>query len=153
MAKLYLLGVLLILVAIGYQYREEIKTLVSNTLEDAGLAKSAKVKKQTTTEKQPSTKETTERDDESESLSSDTNADLNANKNYYNPPFDPDNPSEPIISKSGTRMITLNELAAHGHSGPLKPIWLAMLGRVYDVDKGAEHYYGPKGGYNFFTGK
>jgi hypothetical protein len=71
---------------------------------------------------------------------------------YYNPPFDPSNPSDPIIAKSGTRMITANELAAHGHSGPLKPIWLAMLGMVFDVDKGAEHYYGPEGGYNFFTG-
>ena len=72
---------------------------------------------------------------------------------YYNPPFDPSDPPEPIITKSGTRMVTVNELAAHGHSGPLKPIWLAMLGMVFDVDKGAEHYYGPNGGYKFFAGK
>ena len=72
---------------------------------------------------------------------------------YYNPPFDPENPPEPIYSKSGVRMITKDELAAHGHSGPLKPIYLAMMGKVFDVDKGAEHYYGPKGGYNFFTGQ
>ena len=72
---------------------------------------------------------------------------------YYNPPFDPNNPPQPIYSKSGVKMITKNELAAHGHSGPLKPIWLAIMGKVFDVDKGAKDYYGPKGGYNFFTGK
>lgn len=72
---------------------------------------------------------------------------------YYNPPFDPENPPEPIFSKSGVKMITKNELAAHGHSGPLKPIWLAMVGQVFDVDKGAKDYYGPEGGYKFFTGQ
>ena len=71
---------------------------------------------------------------------------------YYNPPFDPEDPPAPLYSKSGTRLITANELAEHGHSGPLKPIWLAILGKVFNVDKGAEHYYGPDGGYNFFTG-
>ena len=71
---------------------------------------------------------------------------------HFNPIFDPENPPEPIFSKSGTRMITKNELAAHGHSGPLEPIWLAMTGKVFDVSKGAEHYYGPNGGYKFFSG-
>lgn len=71
---------------------------------------------------------------------------------YFNPPFDPENPPEPMYSKSGTRLITWNELAAHGHSGPLKPIWLAMTGKVFDVSKGEEHYYGANGGYKFFTG-
>lgn len=68
----------------------------------------------------------------------------------YNPPFDPDNPVE-LRSKSGTRLLTQNELAAHGSNGPLKPIMLAVLGRVYDVDVGQD-YYGPDGGYNFFAG-
>ena len=71
----------------------------------------------------------------------------------YNPPFDPANPPEPLYSKSGTRLITVNELAAHGVNGTLRPLWLAVAGRVYDVEKGAEHYYGEKGGYNFFTGR
>ena len=71
---------------------------------------------------------------------------------YYNPPFDPDSPPDPLYSKSGVRLVTLNELSQHGHKGPLRPIWLAIMGKVFDVDKGAEHYYGPKGGYNFFTG-
>ena len=72
--------------------------------------------------------------------------------NYYNPPFDAQNPPEPLYSKSGTRLVTINELAAHGSiNGTLRPYWLALLGRIYDVDKG-ENNYGPKGGYNFFTG-
>lgn len=134
MARLYLLGAVLILVAIGYQYREEIRTLVTSKLE----------RKQSPRHEDLGTESDSKPDSSAESEGS---------ANYYNPPFDPKNPPEPIISKSGTRLITLNELAAHGHSGPLKPIWLAILGKVYDVDKGAEHYYGPKGGYNFFTGE
>jgi predicted heme/steroid binding protein len=71
---------------------------------------------------------------------------------YYNPPYDPKNPPDPLYTKSGTRLITLNELAAHGSSnGTLKPYWLAIMGRVYDVSKGDRHY-GPNGGYGFFTG-
>lgn len=72
---------------------------------------------------------------------------------YYNPPYDPADPSEPLYTKSGVRLVTLDELAAHGHSAiPQKPIWLAMMGKVFNVDKGAEHYYGPNGGYKFFSG-
>ena len=75
-------------------------------------------------------------------------------EDYYNPPFDPKNPSEPLFTKSGTRLITINELAAHGSvNGTLRPIWLAIMGRVYDVEKGYDNHYGPNGGYNFFTGR
>ena len=70
---------------------------------------------------------------------------------YYNPPFDP-LVSSPLYSKAGTRLVTLNELAVHGSvNGTLRPYWLAIMGRVYDVDKGERHY-GPDGGYSFFTG-
>ena len=72
---------------------------------------------------------------------------------YFNPPFDPENPPDPIYSKSGVRLITKNELAAHGSNGSLRPLWLAILGKVFDVSKGEEHYYGVNGGYNFFTGQ
>lgn len=69
---------------------------------------------------------------------------------YYNPPFNAQDP--PLYSKAGTRLVTLNELAAHGSiNGTLRPYWLTILGRIYDVDKGETHY-GPKGGYSFFTG-
>ena len=72
--------------------------------------------------------------------------------NYHNPPFDPTSHT-PTYSKAGTRLITLNELAAHASvNGTLRPHWLAIMGRVYDVDKGHTHY-GPEGGYNFFTGR
>ena len=71
---------------------------------------------------------------------------------FYNPPFDPENPPEPLYSKSGIRLVTVNELKAHGADGPLRPLWLGILGKVYDVDKAYDTHYGPKGGYSFFTG-
>ena len=172
MAKLYWLGAALILIAVLYQYRREIKTLVLNlsSEEKETLTKSpttntvkenlkqreaADTKKQKTDSGQSqSEKEKTESESNHEDESKEEkDSSSKASKEYYNPPFDPKNPPDPIYSKTGTRLITLNELAAHGHSGSLKPIWLAIMGRVYDVNKGAEHYYGPNGGYKFFTGK
>jgi len=50
------------------------------------------------------------------------------------------------------RLLTKNELARHGPNGPDKPILLAVMGRVYDVEKGRDNYYGPNGGYKFFSG-
>lgn len=155
MAKLYWLGATLILIAIAYQYRKEIRTLVlkvsTETLSSAKKENSKREGTPSASQKKSSSeseRKTTEGDQEMAKKIA-----LSASPDYYNPPFDPDNPSEPLYSKAGTRMITLNELAAHGHSGPLKPLWLAIMGRVYDVEKGAEHYYGPNGGYKFFTGK
>ena len=140
----YTIGLLLVLLAIGYQYREEIKAVVAKSLK--GLdTKSPEVNH----------KEKRKTSESSTSQEADPGPDKEGfpDPEYYNPPFDSDNPPEPMFSKSGTRLITLNELAAHGHDGPLKPLWLAIMGRVYDVEKGAEHYYGPNGGYKFFTGK
>lgn len=141
MARLYL-GIALILVAVGYQYQEEIQKWVLGATKklqtfqpgDAGQAS-----------KEPETLKTEPKD-------SDSTIAAEKSTDYYNPPFDPNDYTK-IYTESGTRMITRNELAAHGHSGPLKPVWLAVMGRVYDVSKGEEHYYGPKGGYNFFSGK
>jgi len=31
-------------------------------------------------------------------------------------------------------------------------LWLAIMGEIFDVSKGRESYYGPTGGYKFFTG-
>ncbi|XP_065890510.1 neuferricin-like [Dysidea avara] len=50
------------------------------------------------------------------------------------------------------RLLTKEELARHGPNGPDKPILLAVMGRVFDVEKGRDNYYGPNGGYNFFSG-
>lgn len=126
--------VFVVLVAVGFSYRRQIAEIISKTFVDnTSTASSGSDEVNRKTPPPPPIKV--------------------PDADYYNPPFDPDDPSEPIFTKSGTRMVTLNELAAHGHSGPLKPIWLAVMGMVFDVDKGAEHYYGPNGGYKFFTGK
>ena len=160
MAKLYWLGAALILIAVLYQYRREIQTLILNSSKALDSSQSSSVKKNTNTrgtssggdKKKQEGQSTNEKVGEESKNGAKEKPSSTASKTYYNPPFDPNNPPEPFYSKAGTRMITLNELAAHGHDGPLKPLWLAVMGRVYDVDKGAEHYYGPKGGYNFFTG-
>ena len=55
--------------------------------------------------------------------------------------------------RQGVRLITKQELKKHGPNGPLSPIWLSILGQVYDVDKGKDSFYGPNGGYNFFAGR
>ena len=139
---LFTVGLLLILLAVGYQYREEIEAIVTRALK--GLSPEVNHKEKRKTSESPAPSEKSDPGPDREGF---------PDPEYYNPPFDSANPPEPIFSKSGTRMITLNELVAHGHDGPLKPLWLAIMGRVYDVEKGAEHYYGPNGGYNFFTGK
>ena len=72
---------------------------------------------------------------------------------FFNPPFDPSASPAPMYSESGARLITKNELAAHGPEGPLKPVWLAIAGKVFDVEKGAKNYYGEGGGYSFFSGR
>lgn len=186
--RLYLLGVVLVLVAVGYQYREDIQRIVTSAArtsagterqrkESSGRATSEQPEivpgqatppktepraptKTTPTETPPQTgdpKQVTptslEPDVESsEEATTQKIISLDTDPKYHNPPFDPVDPQE-IFSPSGTRLVTLNELAAHGHSGPLKPTWLAVVGKVFDVEKGAEHYYGPNGGYNFFTGR
>ena len=55
--------------------------------------------------------------------------------------------------ENNVRLLTKEELAKHGFNGPNKPLLLAVMGRVYNVEKGKDHYYGPNGGYNFFSGK
>ena len=55
--------------------------------------------------------------------------------------------------RQGVRLIAKRELKQHGPNGPLSPVWLSILGQVYNVDKGKDSYYGPNGGYNFFSGR
>ena len=55
--------------------------------------------------------------------------------------------------ENNVRLLTKEELAKHGFNGPNQPLLLAVMGRVYNVDKGRDHYYGPNGGYNFFSGR
>lgn len=184
--RLYLLGVVLILVAIGYQYREDIQRIVTSASRtSAGTERHSKEPSGQATSEQPAPGQATPPKTEPRAPTKTTPTEtppqagdpkqvtptslepdvgsaeepatqkiisLDTDPKYYNPPFDPENPQE-TFSPSGTRLVTLNELAAHGHSGPLKPTWLAIVGKVFDVEKGVEHYYGPNGGYNFFTGR
>jgi len=52
----------------------------------------------------------------------------------------------------GVRVMTKSELALYNGSPDSPGLYLAILGQVYDVSKGRD-YYGPGGGYAFFSGK
>ena len=151
--SLFYLGVILVLMAVGYQYRDRLGLeRCTTTARDAGGREGGAGKEASRPAREAESR-TTSSEGGAESASEDksSSADKAANQQYYNPPFDAAT-SEVLYSKSGTRLITINELAAHGSKGPLKPIWLSVLGRVYDVDKGVQHY-GPDGGYSFFSGR
>lgn len=49
------------------------------------------------------------------------------------------------------RMLTEDELSLYNGGENSKGLYLAILGQVFDVEKGRKHY-GPGGGYHFFTG-
>lgn len=49
-------------------------------------------------------------------------------------------------------LLTAEELAKHDGSDPNIPVYLAILGRIYDVDKGRRHYE-VGSGYNVFAGR
>ncbi|KAI9179593.1 hypothetical protein H9P43_004921 [Blastocladiella emersonii ATCC 22665] len=48
--------------------------------------------------------------------------------------------------------LTPAELALYNGTDPTLPIYLAVMGDVFDVTAGRE-YYGPGGGYSFFSGR
>lgn len=50
------------------------------------------------------------------------------------------------------RLFTSDELAQYDGEANSKGLYLAILGKVYDVSKGKKHY-GPGGSYHFFVGK
>lgn len=67
-----------------------------------------------------------------------------------------------LLSPSGERLISPTELAFHGIKSTESKeaatagghtIWLSIMGRVYDVTSGGPSYYGPKGSYNFYSGR
>lgn len=49
-------------------------------------------------------------------------------------------------------LLTAEELAKHDGSDPNIPVYLAILGRIYDVEKGRRHYE-VGSGYNVFAGR
>eukprot|EP00096_Caligus_rogercresseyi_P007920 TRINITY_DN2607_c0_g1_i1.p1 TRINITY_DN2607_c0_g1~~TRINITY_DN2607_c0_g1_i1.p1 ORF type:complete len:326 (+),score=88.48 TRINITY_DN2607_c0_g1_i1:40-1017(+) len=56
------------------------------------------------------------------------------------------------VLPSGERLFSKEELRLYDGSSEGKRIFLAILGQVFDVSKGRE-YYGPGGGYAFFSGR
>lgn len=54
--------------------------------------------------------------------------------------------------ESGKVVLTSEELAKYTGEKGSKGLYLAVLGKIYDVQKGSKHY-GPNGGYHFFAGK
>lgn len=64
-------------------------------------------------------------------------------------------PSSPAKSSTDSQkkelLFTKEELAKYDDSNANLPVYLAILGEVFDVSTG--HYYKRKGGYHFFTGK
>lgn len=49
-------------------------------------------------------------------------------------------------------LLTAEELAKHDGSDPNIPIYIVVLGRIYNVEKGRRHY-APGSGYNVFAGR
>lgn len=49
-------------------------------------------------------------------------------------------------------VLTPEQLGLFDGSRSSRPVYLAIVGRVYDVDKGKKHY-GKGGGYSFFAGE
>lgn len=49
-------------------------------------------------------------------------------------------------------MFNNEQLALFDGTRESKSVYLAVLGRVYDVERG-RHHYGPRGGYHGFAGK
>ena len=49
-------------------------------------------------------------------------------------------------------LLTADELAKHDGSDPNIPVYIAILGRIYDVEKGRRHYE-VGSGYNVFAGR
>ncbi|KAK6052347.1 cytochrome b5-like Heme/Steroid binding domain protein [Cooperia oncophora] len=49
------------------------------------------------------------------------------------------------------QILNAEQLSLFDGSRPSRPVYLAILGRVYNVDKGRKHY-GKGGGYHFFAG-
>ncbi|KAI4877407.1 hypothetical protein NFI96_011705, partial [Prochilodus magdalenae] len=56
-----------------------------------------------------------------------------------------------VAADSG-RLLSQDELSLYNGRENSKGLYLAILGQVFDVEKGRRHY-GPDGGYHFFTGR
>ncbi|XP_076031488.1 neuferricin-like [Oratosquilla oratoria] len=59
---------------------------------------------------------------------------------------------EKVKPRKKERLFTVEELKTYDGKKSNKGPYLAVMGRVYNVKKGAKHY-GPGGGYGFFSGR
>lgn len=55
------------------------------------------------------------------------------------------------LNPNGERIFTLTELSEYNGADNSKGLFIAIMGTVYDVEKGRKHY-GPGNSYNFFAG-
>lgn len=55
------------------------------------------------------------------------------------------------VSLDSDRLLSQEELSLYNGRGDSQGLYLAILGQVFDVEKGRKHY-GPNGGYRFFSG-
>mmetsp|Transcript_70979 Transcript_70979/g.126337 ORF Transcript_70979/g.126337 Transcript_70979/m.126337 type:complete len:319 (-) Transcript_70979:128-1084(-) len=65
---------------------------------------------------------------------------------------DADYPRLPSALRSGAPVWSVEELAAHSGEDHSKPLLLAIVGEIYDVGPGKQHY-GPGRSYNAFAGR
>jgi len=56
-----------------------------------------------------------------------------------------------VLRTSSDAVFSRDELVMYDGADDSKPIYLALLGSVYDVSSGRKHY-APDGGYGFFSG-
>lgn len=56
------------------------------------------------------------------------------------------------VADDSDRLLSLEELAVYDGREDSKGLYVAILGRVFNVEKGRKHY-GPGGGYSFFAGR
>lgn len=61
-------------------------------------------------------------------------------------------PTKADTKPKGLVLLTEEELSKHDGSDPNVPVYLSILGRIYDVDKGRQHYE-VGSGYNVFAGR
>ena len=57
-----------------------------------------------------------------------------------------------IVGEKSSKIFSKQEVAAYDGNDQSPGLYLGIMGRVYDVSKGPQ-YYGPGGGYAFFSGK
>uniref|UniRef100_A0A7E4VNP5 Cytochrome b5 heme-binding domain-containing protein n=1 Tax=Panagrellus redivivus TaxID=6233 RepID=A0A7E4VNP5_PANRE len=78
--------------------------------------------------------------------------DLKLTKQRKHIPTTPNEVHNLLSNAEDLPIFTKEQLALFDGSRPSKPVYLAILGRIYDVQKGKKHY-APGGGYHFFAGK